>query len=123
MAVLGATIVALGCASHAVRVPGDVRGYEIVVPGQDSLSRAFAQALSGAGFRVRRAVRGGNRPAAVLVHFVFSETSDAPISLYGRLADTRTGRIVAAAAVRLDASPAAARDSVPALVRALSTTP
>jgi hypothetical protein len=59
----------------------------------------------------------------VLVHFVFSETSDAPISLYGRLADTRTGRIVAAAAIRLDASPAAARDSVPALVRALSTTP
>lgn len=114
----GATLGIVACAGYAVRVPDDVRGYEIVVPGRDTVSRAFARALALEGFRVRRAVRGGNRPAAVLVHFVFSEQRGAPPVLYGRLSDTRTGVIVAAAEVGLD-STKAALDSVPALARAL----
>lgn len=114
-------LAAIACAGHAVRVPDDVRGYEIVVPGRDSLSRAFARALAGEGFRVRREVRGGNRPAAVLLHFVFREDRDAPPVLYGRLSDTRTGRVVAAGEVALDGTRGAALDSVPTLVRTLSS--
>jgi len=109
----------LGCGGRAFRTPDSVRGYEIVITGHDSVSRAFAHELANAGFRVRSAVRGGNRPAAVLVHFVFQEPSG-PALLYGRLADTRSGAIVAAASIPLDSTPRARRDSVPALVRALT---
>jgi hypothetical protein len=108
----------LGCATRAVRVPGDVRGYEIVVEGRDTLARAFARALGDAGFRVRSLPRGGNRPAAALVYFVFQEGPQGPPSLYVRLADTRTGRIVAAAEQPLD-SAVAAGPRAAALVRAL----
>jgi hypothetical protein len=100
-----------------------VRGYEIVVTGQDTLSRALGRELAGEGLRVRSSVRGGTRPAAVLIHFVFREHTGAPAALYGRLANTRTGRVIAAAAIPLDETPTAARDSVPALVQALLESP
>lgn len=109
---------ALGCAVYALRVPDSVRGYEIVVDGQDTLSRAFARALTDAGLKVRPAPRGGMRPAAVLVHFVFRGEQDGVAYLYVRLADTRTGQVVASAEQPLDslmgAGPRAA-----ALVRVL----
>ena len=105
---------AAGCASHAVRTPGDVRGYEIIVEGRDTLSRAFARALTDAGLRVRAAPRGGTRPAAALVHFVFREGPETAPLLYARLSDTRTGRVVAAAEQPLDST-------VTALVRLLLT--
>lgn len=105
----------IACGGYAVRVPDGVRGYEIVVQGRDSLSRAFARALSAEGLRVRSAPRGGTRPAAVLVHFVFRERPDEPAYLYARLSDTRTGRLVAAAEQPLDSI------HVGALVRALLT--
>lgn len=102
------------CAGHAVRVPDNVRGYEIVVEGRDSLSRAFARALTDAGMKVRAAPRGGTRPAAALVHFVFREGRESAPLLYARLSDTRTGRVVAAAEQPLDST-------VAALVRLLLT--
>ena len=111
------------CAGRAIRVPDDVSGYEIVVTGRDSVSRAFARELAGQGFHVRSKVRGGTRPAAVLVHFVFREDAGSTPVLYGRLSDTRSGRIIAAAEIPLDTTRAAERDSVPALVRALSAKP
>lgn len=116
----GAAAVCLGCATYRVRTPGDVRGYEIVVEGNDTLSRAFARALTDAGIRVRPAPRGGARPAAALVHFVFRERGDGPALLYARLADTRTGQIVAAAEQPLD-SVVAAGPRAAALVKLLLT--
>lgn len=117
-----ATGVLGACAGRALRIPDDVAGYELLVPGSDSMSRALATALSREGFRVRTLVRGGNRPTAVLVHFVFREgPGDQPV-LYGRLADTRTGRVVASAAVHLD-DPLAAMDSVATLARELARKP
>jgi NAD(P)-dependent dehydrogenase (short-subunit alcohol dehydrogenase family) len=107
------------CGGHAIRIPDDVQGYDIVVTGRDSVSRAFARELASEGFRVRGAVRGGSRPTAVLVHFVFQEPNG-PTLLHGRLADTRSGAIVAAASIPLDSTRHARRDSVPALVRALT---
>ena len=80
---------AVACATYVVRVPGDIRGYEIVVQGTDTMSRAFARALSDAGLKVRPAPRGGTRPAAALVHFVFREQQDGPAFLYAaRIART-----------------------------------
>ena len=118
IAVLGLAVAA--CATHFVRVPDDVRGYEIVVEGSDTLSRAFAKALKDAGLKVRPEPRGGNRPAAALVHFVFQERQDSPAYLYARLADTRTGQIVAAAETPLD-SAVAAGPRAALLVRILLT--
>jgi hypothetical protein len=115
---LAGALAVLACGTRAVRVPGDVRGYEIVVEGRDTLSRAFARALADAGFTIRPRLRGGNRPAAVLFHFVFREGPEGPPYLYARLADTRTGRIVAAAEQPLD-SVVAAGPRAAALVRAL----
>lgn len=109
---------AAACATHVVRVPDDIRGYEIVVEGKDTLSRAFAQALKDAGLKVRPAPRGGTRPAAALVHFVFQEQPESTAFLYARLADTRTGQIVAAAQTPLDSAVAAAPRAA-AMVRTL----
>ena len=112
-------VASLGCGGHAFRAPNNIQGYDVVVTGSDSISRALAREMASEGFRVRPAVRGGHRPAAVLVHFVFQEPNG-PLLLHGRLADTRSGRIVAAASIPLDSTRAARRDSVPALVRALT---
>jgi hypothetical protein len=103
---------------YALRIPDNVRGYEIVVDGQDTLSRAFARALTEAGLKVRPAPRGGTRPAAVLVHFTFRGERDGLTYLYARLADTRTGQVVAAAEQPLD-SVLAAGPRATALVRVL----
>ena len=108
------------CATHFVRVPDDVRDYEIIVEGNDTLSRAFAKALKDAGMKVRPEPRGGTRPAAALVHFVFQERQDTPPYLYARLANTRTGQVVAAAETPLD-SVVAAGPRAAALVRILLT--
>ena len=117
-----ATAFLAACAGPALRIPDDVSGYDLLVSGSDAMSRALAAALSREGFRVRTLVRGGNRPTAVLVHFVFREgPGDQPV-LYGRLADTRTGRIVASAAIHLDGL-SAAMDSVPTLARELAKKP
>jgi len=55
------------------------------------------------GYKVRGAVKGGSRPTAALVHFMFAEPGpDQPTWLHIRLADTRSGVVVGAAAVQLD---------------------
>jgi hypothetical protein len=72
----------------------------------------LAQGLARRGFTVRDRVRGGGRPTAYLFAFTFHET-DFPGQggqggqggltwLHVRLADTRTGAIVAAVSVPLD---------------------
>jgi hypothetical protein len=122
-AALAAALGAAACARHAIRVPDHVQGYEIIVSGRDSLTQALARALVAEGFHVRREVRGGTRPAAVLVHFIFRENRSSQAFLYGRLADTRTGAVMAAAEIALDTGRLAARDSIPALIRALSKRP
>ena len=113
-------LTAAACATHVVPVPDDIRGYEIVVEGKDTLSRAFAQALKDAGMKVRAEPRGGARPAAALVHFVFQEGRDSPPHLYARLADTRTGRVVATADTPIDSAMAAGPRAA-ALVKVLLT--
>lgn len=98
----------VACASTSgYHMPSSLHGYAFVVAGRDSLSTELGAALRRHGFVVLPAVRGGAGPTAAVVHFVFRETGDSqgPV-LHVRLADTRTGAIVGAAAAAVDQLPA-----------------
>jgi hypothetical protein len=121
--------VIVGCA--ASRIPGRLRGYEILVEKRDPQALELARAMQGSGFRVRQAVRGGSRPTAALIFFTFRDPEppappapqSAPLWLHVRLADTRTGVIVGAAMVPLDSIGPDPRARARAAVRALLTNP
>ncbi|HEX4628559.1 MAG TPA: hypothetical protein VH137_07195 [Gemmatimonadales bacterium] len=114
-AVLGNAVIGLAVFGHAViascapasryEEPSALRGYEILITRHDSLGRDLAQGLTRRGFTVRDRVRGGGRATAYLFAFTFLET-DPPGAgvtwLHVRLADTRTGAIVAAVSLPLD---------------------
>ena len=97
-----------GCASTTgYHMPSSLHGYAFVLAGTDSLSTQLGLALRRHGFVVLPGVRGGAGPTATVMHFVFREAGDSagPL-LHVRLADTRTGAIVGAAAVVVDQLPA-----------------
>lgn len=111
-----------GCG--ASRIPTALRGYEILVDRKDAQGAAMARAFRESGFRVRAAVRGGGRPTAALVFFMFREPGrDTATWLHLRLADTRTGEIVGAAMVSLDSVGPDAKARADAAVRALLAEP
>ena len=117
MKVVLASLLILGCASH--HIPQTLRGYDVVVEGKDEQSLELARAMRGYGFKVREHVRGGSRPTLALIHFTFSEPGPGePPWLHIRLADTRTGVVLGAAAVPLD-SLATPRARANAVVRAI----
>jgi hypothetical protein len=63
----------------------------------------MARALSRKGFTVRRHVQGGSVPTAALVTFTFREIGPPPtIWFHARMADTRSGAILAAVSTPLD---------------------
>ncbi|PYP51072.1 MAG: hypothetical protein DMD45_09005 [Gemmatimonadetes bacterium] len=104
--------------------PDALRGYEILVTSQDSLGRGIAQGLARRGFRVRSRVRGGGRPTAYLVAFIFRETEPPALTwLHVRLADTRTGAIVAAVSAPLDSLGPSAEQRARAIVDSLAANP
>ena len=116
-----ASLLMLVSSCGASRVPATLRGYDIVVQGQDSQSIELARAMREYGFHVRPNVRGGSRPTAALIHFVFSEPGpDQPTWLHIRLADTRSGLIVGVGAVQLDSTTKTPRARATAVVQALS---
>ncbi len=123
MRVVAVCLVGLACASAgAYRVSGQLKSYEIVVSGHDSISTQVAAAFGRRGFRVRGAVRGGSRPTLAYVAFWFSEPGEGkqPLLYYARLADTRTGDILAAAAVALDSLGLSLKTRVDSLVTLLT---
>ena len=123
LAVLATGNVLSACASSgSYRVAGQLKAYEILVPGRDSISTQVAEAFGRRGFRVRATVRGGSRPTLAYVGFWFSEPGQGeqrPL-YYARLADTRTGGIVAAAAVTLDSLGSSLKFRVDSLVTLLT---
>ena len=126
LAVLATASVVGACASSgSYRVAGQLKAYEILVPGRDSLSAGVAEAFARRGFRVRAAVRGGSRPTLAYVAFWFSEPGQGegpglrPL-YYARLADTRTGGILAAATVSLDSLGSNLKSRVDSLVTLLT---
>jgi len=93
-----------GCApATGYRPPSQPRDYQIVITHQDSLSQAIGRGLKRKGYRVRAAVKGGSPPSAYLLSFTQREAGPtSPLWLYVRLADTRTGAIVAAVSAPID---------------------
>ena len=116
-------VLLMGCASSgSYRVAGQLKAYEILVPGRDSVSARVADAFGRRGFRVRATMHGGSRPTLAYVAFWFSEPGEGtpPPLYYARLADTRTGDILAAAAVPLDSLGASLKTRVDSLVTLLT---
>lgn len=112
-------LVLLGCG--ASRVPPTLRGYDVLVAGEDSQTVEFARALKSAGYKVRDRVKGGSRPTAALVHFTFRDAGpDQPTWFHVRLADTRSGVIVGTATIALDSTTMTNRTRAEAAVQALS---
>ncbi|HXO85985.1 MAG TPA: hypothetical protein VN803_10735 [Gemmatimonadales bacterium] len=110
---------ALACASS--RVPQALRGYDILVASHDSQSVELARAMKSAGYHVRDRVKGGSRPTAALIHFMFSEPGpEQPTWLHVRLADTRSGVIVGAAEIELDSTTQTPKARAQAVVQAIS---
>ena len=97
-----------------------LRSYVLVIPERDALDSALAHLLRDRGFRVWPGVRGGSGPAAALISFTFRDaSSESGRWLHARFFDTRTGALVAAAAVPLDTLPDDPRLHAQALVAAL----
>ncbi len=104
--------------------PSALRGYEILITRRDSLGQGIAEGLRRRGFTVRRHVRGGSRPTAYLLVFTFREAEPTALTwLHVRLADTRTGAIVAAVSAPLDSLGATTPDYARAIVDSLVASP
>jgi hypothetical protein len=83
--------------------PPSLAGYRILIESRDSVSEYLATALTRKGFTVRRRVAGGAPPTATLITFTFFGDGPARTPWFAaRLADTRSGVVVAAVSVRLD---------------------
>src|SRR2546423_1881240 len=123
--VASCNVFSLACAPPTrYEQPSALRGYEILVTSQDSLGRGIAVGLARRGFRVRTRVRGGSRPTAYLFTFTFRETEPPALTwLHVRLADTRTGAIVAGVSAPLDSLGASAADRARAIVDSLAVNP
>jgi hypothetical protein len=99
---------AVACApATRYHMPSSLHGYAFYVPGTDSLSTQLGAAMRRHGFVVLPQLKGGSGPTAAVVHFLFREPGDSqgPV-LHVRLADTRTGAIVAAASAVVAQLPA-----------------
>ena len=104
--------------------PSGLRGYDILITRRDSLGQGIAAGLERRGFRVRRRVRGGSGPAAYLLTFTFREVEPPAVTwLHLRLADTRTGAIVAAVSAPLDSLGATTLERARAIVDSLAAAP
>ena len=119
-----ATLLA-GCApATRYEQPSALRGYEILITRRDSLGQGIAEGLRRRGFTVRRQVRGGSRPTAYLLVFTFREAEPPAFTwLLVRLADTRTGAIVAAVSAPLDSLGTTTPDHARAIVDSLVASP
>jgi hypothetical protein len=102
-ATVGPCFLAAGCVLGPGVTPSPLKGYRVLIEAHDSLSDHMARALSRKGFMVRRQVQGGSLPTAALVTFTFRELGPpSTIWFHARLADTRSGAIVAAVSTPLD---------------------
>ena len=124
LAVVGNAVV-LSCAPPTrYEQPSALRGYDILITQRDSLGQGVAEGLRRRGFRVRREVRGGSRPTAYLLTFTFQEAEPPALTwLHVRLADTRTGTIVAAVSAPLDSLGATTPERAQAIVDSLAASP
>lgn len=105
-----------------------LRGYDVLIEARDSLSDHLAQAMARKGFTVRRRIRGGSPRTAALITFTFRRLGATPTEWFNaRLADTRSGVVVAAVSAPVDAlggtAAARARSVADSFAARLSRTP
>jgi len=109
-------VLAAGCVLGPGVKPSPLRGYRVLIETHDSLSDDLARALARKGFPVRRQVRGGSVHTAALITFTFRELGPKPtLWFHARMADTRSGAVIAAVSAPLDslgATPAARAKSL-----------
>lgn len=94
-----ALLLVVACATATrYHMPSSLHAYAFFVPGSDSLSAELGAAMRRHGYVVLPHVKGGSGPTASVLHFTYRDPGDStgPV-LHVRLADTRTGAIVAAA--------------------------
>ena len=122
---IAAFLVIAACAGNRspATPPSVLRGYDIVIRGRDSLSRALFGAFARAGFAVRDDVRGGGRSAVALVWWKYVD-QDGRETLEAQVADTRRGQVLAVATIPADTLAGDLLARAELLVRALlSPTP
>ncbi len=92
---LGLPALLLACAAPRYHMPSGLHSYRYFVVGSDSLSAALSEALRHRGLEVVPRLRGGGRPTAAVIHFLFRDPGDSlgPV-LHVQLADTRTGVVI-----------------------------
>jgi len=124
IAVFGNAFLASCAPAIGYHAPGSVRSYDILVTRKDSLSREIGRGLKRRGYSVRSAVKGGGAPTVYLLWFTQREPEPgAPTWLYIRLADTRTGAIVAAVSAPRDSLGSTVEARARAIVDSLTRRP
>ena len=116
-------LVSATCGLVGSRPPSPLRGYRLLIEARDSLSEYLASALAHRGFTVRRRIKGGSHPTAALVTFVYREAGRGPgpaTWFNARLADTRSGVVVAAVTAPLDSLGPTARARAESLADSLA---
>ncbi|HXI63817.1 MAG TPA: hypothetical protein VNH14_04860, partial [Gemmatimonadales bacterium] len=104
--------------------PSSLKSYAILVTRHDSLGRGIAEGLRHRGFSVRDHVRGGSGPTAYLFAFEFRELEPSAVMwLHVRLADTRTGEILAGVSAPIDSLGPTDADRARAIVDSLAASP
>ncbi len=104
--------------------PSSLKSYEILVTRHDSLGRGIAEGLRHRGFSVRDHVRGGSGPTAYLFAFEFRELEPSAVMwLHVRLADTRTGEILAGVSAPIDSLGLTDAERARAIVDSLAASP
>ena len=122
LAVVGNAFISSCAPATHYEAPSTLRGYEILITRQDSLGRGIADGLRHRGFTVRDHVRGGSGPTAYLFAFTFRELEPPAVTwLHVRLADTRTGEIIADVSAPVDSLGATDQDRAHAVVDSLAT--
>ena len=105
--VASAAFFAAACGARGLKTeipPADSRpigDYRVLITARDSLSDALARVLEKRGYSIRRTVEGGSPPTALLVMFLYRPAGDSSFWLAARIADTRSGTLVAAVSAPL----------------------
>lgn len=122
--VLGNAFISSCAPATRYEAPSSLKSYEILVTRDDSLGRGIAAGLRHRGFSVRDHVRGGSGPTAYLFAFEFRELEpSAVVWLHVRLADTRTGEILAGVSAPIDSLGPTDAERARAIVDSLAASP
>ena len=124
LALVGNALISSCAPATRYEAPSSLKGYEILITRHDSLGQGIAEGLRRRGFSVRDHVRGGSGPTAYLFAFTFRELEPPAVTwLHVRLADTRTGDVVAGVSAPLDSLGATDADRARAVVDSLAASP